>query len=101
MNPHFTPIDYEFTMLDGEGQKAKLDQHAKELSTARVEMFNAKQAMMRENERLINLQKRGIRHKNKMHLFHERVEHSRALLLELEESPLTHVLQGMQNESVS
>lgn len=98
MNNRMNPSDFAFLHLDPEDENARLHQHASALSNARVEQFNAKHAMMREHERLINLQKRGIRHKNKMHVFHERVEVARLHVLQLEENPLTHMLKEIPNE---
>lgn len=101
MNPRFNERDYEFLPCSEEEQKAKLDALAKELQEARTEHFNAKHAMMKEGERLKSLMARGVRHKNKMHKFYERVERAAAHLEQLEESPLTNVLQGIQNESAT
>lgn len=98
LNPRMNQNDYEFTTLDEEGQKLKLDQHKTLLKEANAELFNAKHAMMREGERLKALAAKGIRHKNKMHKFYDRVESARNYLEQLEENPLTYLLKGMQDE---
>lgn len=100
MNPRFNPADFAFLHEDADDQKYRLDQHSKALANARNDLFKAKHAMMKEGERIEKLYAKGIRHKNKMHKFSERVESCRAHLMELEDSPLTHLLRGMQNESI-
>lgn len=98
MNPRYNEIDYAFMHETEDEQALRLDNHRKALINARQEHFNAKHAMIKEQRRVDSLELRGIRHKNKMHKFHERVRRAHVHLLELEESPLTHMMNGMQNE---
>jgi predicted nucleic acid-binding Zn-ribbon protein len=100
VNPRFNQRDYEFLHESEEDQAARLEEHRVALQTARQDLFKAKHAMMNENERIEKLIAKGIRHKNKMHKFSERVERARAHLMEMEDSPLTHVLRGMQNAPI-
>lgn len=98
MFPRQQQRDYEFMMLDPESQEAKLKQHALDLELARRELFDSRLSAINERERIESMVRRGIRHKNKMYKFHERVELATNHLTELEENPLTDMLKEKSNE---
>ena len=101
MNPHYREIDYTFMHETEDEQALRLDNHEKALQNARRDLIQSKFAFIKERERLESLAARGIRHKNKLYKFNDRMESARNHLMELEDNPLTLMLKGRTHESVS
>lgn len=101
MNPRYNEIDYTFMHETEDEQNLRLDNHHKALQNARRDLFQAKFAFIKERDRLESLVARGIRHKNKLYKFNDRMETARNHLMGIEDDPLTHMLKGRTNESVS